>query len=218
MTDENKYQSNNVNVMCVDTVNLNEIIHKLNNILEYSIYPEGKRFSMSVKQQSSIYIIRSGSISCHRQPNDILLDLLHAPIIRGILPIHQYSDSIYMIKVIKQAEIAIVNSERFYGLLTEHNLWEPFARHMQQLATIVSETMFKLSSSSAFEIVRFQLYELMSKPLHIRESITAENYISSKTRLSRSAIFRVIADLKLGDYIVIENGILKEIKFIPPNY
>ena len=215
MTDENKNQATNLNVMCVDKVNLNKIIYKLNGILEYRVFPEGKRFSMSAKQQSNIYIIRSGSISCHRQPNDILLDLLYAPMIRGLLPIHQNSDSLYMFKVIQQAEIAIVNRERFYGLLTEHNLWEPFARHMQQLVTVVSETMFKLSSSSAFELVRFQLYELMSKPLHIRESITAENYISSKTRLSRSAIFRVIADLKTGGYIVVKNGILIEIKFIP---
>lgn len=218
MLNNNELLNVNLNVIRVNPVNLEEIIQKLDPVIQYHLFPVGQRFTLTADHQPNVYIIRSGSISFLRQPNDILLDLLPAPSIRGVIPIHAESESTYTIKVIEQAEIAIIDREHMYRLLTEHNLWEPFARHMQQLAALATEVMYKLSSSSAFEIVRFQLYELMSKPAHIRENITAENYISSKTRLSRSAIFRVIADLKLGDYIVIENGILKEIKFIPARY
>lgn len=213
MSDEKKSGSHPV--VNVDVVYLNEIIQKLSGVILYQTFPSGKRFSINPECQSYIYIIRSGSISLIRQRDDILVELLHAPLLRGAIP--NYSSS-YIIKVIEQADIAILNKEDFYQLLTEYNLWESFARHMQQLAAIGVETIFKLSASSAFEIVRSQLYELMSKPFHIRESITVENYINSKTRLSRSAIFRVIADLRTGGYIVVENGILKEIKSIPYGY
>ena len=81
-----------------------------------------------------------------------------------------------------------------------------------------AEVLFKLVSPTVFEQVRYQLFELMSKPQTLRESITAENYIRGKTRLSRSAVMNVLSALKAGGYITILNGHLKEIKHIPAQF
>lgn len=87
--------------------------------------------------------------------------------------------------------------------------------HLQLVVSVGGEVLFKLVTPTVFEKVRYQLYELMSKPQTVRESVTAESYIRSKTRLSRSAIMNTLSTLKEGGYICIVNGHLKEIKHIP---
>lgn len=76
----------------------------------------------------------------------------------------------------------------------------------------------KLVTPSVFERVRYQLYELMSKPQSIRKSVTAENYMRSKTRLSRSGIMNALSELRKGGYITIEDGHLIDIKHIPARF
>lgn len=202
----------------VDSRYLKILLDTLDPYLTYRAYPVGKRLSIGADNQSDCFIIRKGAISLYRQPDDILVELLEAPTIRGIIPIHETSQSLHILRVIESAEIAILDKELFYTLLTKHNLWEPFARHLQLVASMAAEVLFKLVSPSVFEQVRYQLYELMSKPQTLRDSITAENYIRGKTRLSRSAIMNMLSALKRGGYISIENGHLMDIKHIPIHF
>lgn len=202
----------------VDPVFINVLIHKLTPFIEFKSYSLGKRFTISATRQNHCYIVRSGAVSLVRQPDDILVDLLDAPTMRGIIPVHASSLSVHTLRVIEPAEIAIIEQERLSELLTQLQLWDVFAKHLQLVASAAAEVMFKLVSPSVFNIVRLQLYELMDRPQHIRESISAEKYIRGKTLVSRSAIMRVLSDLKTGGYISIENGILKGIKYIPDKY
>ncbi|WP_243406573.1 helix-turn-helix domain-containing protein [Lelliottia aquatilis] len=191
---------------------------KLEPHLTYRICPVGKRLSFSADHQPDCYFIRKGAISLYRQPDDILLEILEAPTLRGIIPVPETSQSLFTLRVVETAEIATLDKQRFYTLLTEHSLWQPFAMHLQLVASISAEVLFKLGSPSVFELVRYQLYELISKPQTLRESITAENYIRGKTRLSRSAIMNTLSALKRGGYISIENGHLTDVKYIPSRY
>lgn len=202
----------------VNLLYLKLIMVELEPQLTYRLYPVGKRFSFSANHEPDCYFIRTGSISLSRQPDDILLEILEAPTLRGIIPVHEASHSLYTMRVVETAEIAILGKEQFYTLLTEHGLWESYARHLQMMVSISSEVLFRLSSPSAFDQVRYQLYELMSKPQTLRESITAENYIRGKTRLSRSAIMNTLSALKRGGYISIVNGHLIDIKYIPSRF
>ncbi|SQI91360.1 cyclic nucleotide-binding domain-containing protein [Klebsiella oxytoca] len=52
----------------------------------------------------------------------------------------------------------------------------------------------------------------MQESAEIRQSITAANYIQSRTFLSRSSIMKILAELKKGSYITTERGILLQIK------
>ncbi len=71
---------------------------------------------------------------------------------------------------------------------------------------------------SSYEIIRFQLQELMNESERIRTSITAANYIKSRTYLSRSGIMRIIAELREAGYIELNRGILVAIKHLPLKY
>lgn len=202
----------------VDLTYVMILMDRLAPYLTYRDYPVGKRFTVSAKVQSDCYFIRKGAISLYRQPDDILMEIFEAPTLRGIIPVHETSQSLRILRVIEPVEMAILDIQQFFSLLTEHNLWEPFAMHLRLVACAATEVLFKLASPSVFEKVRYQLYELMSKPQTLRESITAEQYIRGKTRLSRSAIMSTISALKTGGYIVIENGYLKDIKHIPSHF
>lgn len=203
---------------CVHSGHLKLLMDKLEPHLTYRICPVGKRLSFSADHQPDCYFIRKGTISFYRQPDDILLEILEAPTLRGIIPVPETSQSLFTMRVVEMAEIATLDKQQFYALLTEHSLWQPFAMHLQLVASISAEVLFKLGSPSVFELVRYQLYELISKPQTLRESITAENYIRGKTRLSRSAIMNTLSALKRGGYISIENGHLTDVKYIPSRY
>lgn len=202
----------------VDLTYLALLMDKLEPHLTYHTCPVGKRFNFSANNQPDCYLIRKGVISVCRQPHDILVDIFEAPTLKGIIPVHHTSQSLYTLQILESAEIAILDKERFYSLLTEHNLWEPFSRHLQLVVSMAAEIVIKLASPSVFEQVRYQLYELMSKPQTLRESITAENYIRSKTRLSRSSVMNTLSALKTGGYIRIESGHLIDIKCIPAHF
>ncbi|CAM6830726.1 helix-turn-helix domain-containing protein [Klebsiella michiganensis] len=51
-----------------------------------------------------------------------------------------------------------------------------------------------------------------------RHSVTAEKYIREKTRLSRSGVMRILAALKTGGFIEMEEGKLIKINKLPAKY
>lgn len=195
-----------------------EIIEKISPYITFKDYPIGHRISYSATKQSHVYLLRTGVVSLYRQPDDILLDILEAPMLRGIFPLHDMSQSVFTFKAITPIEMAVVSRKDFDNLLSQLDLWQTFASHLQLVSSMMTEILFKLISPTAFDVVRLQLYELMAKPEYIRESITIESYIKGKSRISRSAIMRVLSELKKGGYITYENGILKSINYIPNKY
>ncbi|MGN7790327.1 helix-turn-helix domain-containing protein [Enterobacter sp. 22452] len=191
------------------------LINRLSEYVEFKTYPKGSRFTINATQISTAYLIRQGTVSLSRFPDDIMLGMLTAPSIRGTIPMPDDSKAWCILKVLEPSEIAKINTEKFYALLGELQLWEVYARHLQLTATALTEHLFKLISPTLYNVVRLQLLELMAEPPGIRESMTAELYIRSKTRISRASVMRILAELKSSGSIVIKNGILKEILHLP---
>jgi CRP-like cAMP-binding protein len=71
---------------------------------------------------------------------------------------------------------------------------------------------------SAYEMIRQQLIDLMREEDTYRKSMTAESYIRDKTHLSRSGVMRILADLKTGGFIEMEEGRLIKINKLPAKY
>lgn len=202
----------------IDSFYATEIVTSLDNYLTYKVYPKGYRISFSSASQSNIYLFTDGVISLYRQPDDILIEILDSPTMRGIIPIPDTSHTIYVMQAITPIKMATISTEQFYSLLSQLQLWECFAKHLQLVSGMAAEVIFKLTSPSIYDIVRLQLYELMSKPKYIRECITAENYIKSKTRISRATIMRILTGLKKGGYVSLERGVLKNITRLPKKF
>lgn len=199
----------------IDTTYVNLLMDALDSELEYKLFSAGRRFTMSVKNNNLCYFIRSGVVSLYREPGDVLFEYLEAPTLRGIVQLHPESYSIYIMKVIDPAEIAIIDRDHFFELITKFQLWEVFSKHVLTVASMMMEVFIKLTMPSTYDMVRLQLFALMSKPENIRESLSAELYICSKTQLSRSTVMRTLARLRAQGAIVIEQGVLKKINQIP---
>lgn len=194
-----------------------EIIESLEPFVDFKCIKINTRFTFSA-DNDNCYLIRSGAVSMYRQPDDILFEIFDAPCIRGVVSLPPGTNSIFILKTLAPSEIAIVKREALFELFTRHDLWEKFARHLLGSSGIIVEKLFKLTTPTAYDVVRYQLYELINMSPEARESMVASEYICGKTRLSRSRVMRILSDLREGGYIVIERGILKKISSLPKQY
>jgi CRP-like cAMP-binding protein len=198
-----------------------ELIEKINSGVVYKSYPKGYRILLSSRQPDHIYLIRAGVISIHRQPDDILLGILSAPTLRGMTNAHLANlgkDSEYTLKAIEDVELAVVERNAFYALLSNLQLWETYAKHLELNISVMGEHIFKLLSPTVYDVVRVQLPELMAEPESVRKSVTVEEYIRSKTRLSRSRVMQILASLRSAGYIKTDRGFLVWVKDLPETY
>ncbi|HEM8518519.1 TPA: helix-turn-helix domain-containing protein [Citrobacter amalonaticus] len=58
----------------------------------------------------------------------------------------------------------------------------------------------------------------MAEKEELRLAVNASDYIQEKTHLSRSRVMKILSDLRLGDHIVMERGILIRINRLPEQY
>lgn len=194
-----------------------EIIDKIQGFVNFKVYPKGYRFSVSVTQPEKVYLIQSGVMSIHQQPDDLLLWVFEGPALRATLPSPQVSLA-WDFKAITPVTIAIVDFHDFCDLLTRFNLWEQYARHLHQTAMVVLDHFVNLTQPTAYEVIRTQLIQLMAEPDAIRLNMTIESYIRNKTKISRSAIMNILAQLKSGEYITTHRGILVNIAKLPHKF
>lgn len=191
-------------------------LEKLEPYVKYKTQPVGTWFRINSQEGKLCYLIRTGVIHLYRQPEDVLLGAFEAPSIRGIVP--DIGDMELSFRVAAPSEIAVLSYDELMQIIEKHGLWDVFAKHMQVMASSLFIHMTHVTPPSAYEAIRFQLIELMNSSENVRENITAEKYIRSKTKLSRSGIMRILSQLKAGGYIVLENGILKELNNLPAKY
>lgn len=211
---------NNIGVESTKTnpVYLKKLMDKLDPHLQYHNIGTNTRFTYASNRNAKCFFLKSGLMSVYRQPDDILVELFDAPTLRGAMILPPGTDSSYTFKVLAPSEIAIVDRDVFFEMLSKHRLWELFAMHQLMISSLAIERIFKLTKPTSYDIIRHQLYELINLSDELRESIVVADYIRGKTRMSRSGVLRILSDLKSGGFIVIEKGILKEVRSLPNKY
>ncbi|MGB7801544.1 helix-turn-helix domain-containing protein [Buttiauxella sp.] len=192
-----------------------EFIHKLSPFVTYQIYPAGYICPFVSNGARICYLVRSGSISIYRA-DEVLVGGWHSPCIIGLVQ-YEEAASIYF-QTNEPCEIAVTSREEVFSIIEEHGLWQLLSIHMEFVSDRLLHYASLINAPTAYEIIRKQLLTLIDEPDSLRESITAEKYIRIKTHLSRSGVMRILSALKAGEYIVIEDGILKEIRHLPAKY
>lgn len=161
------------------------------------------------------FLLLQGSVALHRRGDGIVLNSESAPFILGS---SQFSSEHLYVRALETSEIARVPLDCFNHIVAHLDLWEHFSKLLIYTASRVYEHCAQISQMSAYDIIRFQLVELMQEPDAIRQKITAAAYIKSRTYLSRSGIMRILAELRTGKYITMERGILLDINHLPRKY
>ena len=162
------------------------------------------------------FLLIHGSVALHRRGDGIVLNSESAPFILGVSS--QFSSEHLYVRALETSEIARVSLDCFNHIVAQLDLWEHFSKLLIYTASRVYEHCAQISQMSAYDIIRFQLVELMQEPDAIRQQITAAAYIKSRTYLSRSGIMRILAELRTGNYITMERGILLDINHLPRKY
>lgn len=162
------------------------------------------------------FLLLQGSVALHRRGDGIVLNSESAPFILGVSS--QFSLEHLYVRALETSEIARVPLDCFNHIVAHLDLWEHFSKLLIYTASRVYEHCAQISQMSAYDIIRFQLVELMQEPDAIRQIITAAAYIKSRTYLSRSGIMRILAELRTGKYITMERGILLDINHLPRKY
>ncbi|MEI9481031.1 helix-turn-helix domain-containing protein [Enterobacter cancerogenus] len=168
------------------------------------------------KEIRQCFLLLQGGVALHRRGDGIVLNSESAPFILGVSS--QFSSEHLYVRANETSEIARVPLEVFNNLVAREDLWEHFSKLLIYTASRVYEHCAQISQMSAYDIIRFQLVELMQEPEAIRLNTTAAAYIKSRTYLSRSGIMRILAELRTGKYITMERGILLEVHHLPRKY
>lgn len=194
-----------------------ELFEQLSPHVTFNVVPPGTRLYLFKEGRAYCYLIRSGICKLHHWPDEILINTMYIPGIIGVGGVLAANRMLYL-QTHTSAEIAIANTQEIRQIIARHNLWELLSRHIYRVTNRFFMLSSYLNAPTAYEILRFQLIELMREPLEFRENISAAQYIQQKTRLSRSSIMKILSQLKQGGFVTLENGILKEIRHLPLKY
>jgi len=197
----------------------NHIEKIIDNVLPFTerlILAKGEIIHYFNNEIRQCFLLIHGSVALHRRGDGIVLNSESSPFILGVSS--QLSSEHLYVRAVETPEVASVPLECFNRVIAEHNLWEHFSNLLIYTASRVYEHCAQISQMSAYDIIRFQLVELMQEPDAIRQNITAAAYIKSRTYLSRSGIMRILAELRTGKYITMERGVLLDIHHLPRKY
>ncbi|MEZ2574147.1 winged helix-turn-helix transcriptional regulator [Buttiauxella ferragutiae] len=195
-----------------------DLVEKLSPHVTYVKVPARRRLYYSAKGVDMCYLIRSGLVHIRRDIDEIVLSLLPTPNIAGITNLLSKTGAGLFLETLSECEIATITTEHAHKLVDELNLWELMAKHVTKVASNIYLLQVRLTAPTAYEIVRFQLFGLMREPESLRDKTSAAKYIMDRTHLSRSSVMKILAQLKQGDYVQIEDGILKALNNLPARY
>lgn len=168
--------------------------------------------------EQMVLVLLDGVMSIIRDSDQLLYAVVQGPTFIGVLA-SDYRKEINTFCASKGSEVMVLSRDTVIDLITRHGLVRElldYYRYIIDYQNYIAELMI---SRSTYEIVCGLLHELMLLPPESRMKISVSNYISARTHLARSGIMKILADLRLGEYIEIKNGKLKGIiKNFPLNY
>lgn len=209
-------EGNNAVIKLKPLRHIEKLIENMLPDAEKIILSKGEVVQYYRNDSRQCFLLTHGSVALHRRGDGIILNSESAPFILGVSS--QFSSEHLYVRALETSEMASVSLDCFNHVVARQNLWEHFSHLLIYTASRVYEHCAQISQMSAYDIIRFQLVELMQEPEAVRLNITAAAYIKSRTYLSRSGIMRILAELRTGKYITMERGVLIDIRHLPRKY
>lgn len=175
-------------------------------------YRKGIRLDLRQGDKPVCRLIISGTADVYRSTDQLLVVRVPAFTIIGL-----GINDIYIVTA-EPCKIATLPLDEVHHYIQNQGLWEVLAKHMVMISSKLFSYSKQLSAPTAYEVICNQLVQLIHEPEAIRRNIPIERFIRDRTHLSRSSIMKILADLKTGGYISIENGRLIAIHHLPQRY
>lgn len=195
-------------------VEIEAILEKVAPFAESFIAAKGEILRYKVSNNHQCYLLHSGSVTLNRRGDGMILNTENAPFILGVSNQYSHLENLY-VKVLENAQISRLSVERFNLLIGSYNLWQSLSYLLIYNASRVYAHSAMISQMTSYDLIRFQLNELISEPDKLRQDTTAANYILNRTYLSRSCVMRILSVLRTGGYITLQRGKLIELRTLP---
>ena len=177
----------------------------------------GEQFDLQVDGKGICYLILEGTIAIYRRSDDMMLSTARSPALFGLANLTDIYFNDY-IKTVSPCLIGILSTEKVSEIIKEKALWGLLSKQLMFVYSRLYNNVMPQGAPTAYEMIRQQLVKLMEEDEAYRLGVTAERYIREKTQLSRSGVMRILADLKTGGFIEIDEGRLIKINKLPAKY
>lgn len=177
----------------------------------------GERLEHSVNDVAMCYLILEGNVAFYSHSDNRLFFISPAPTVFGFGNVPDLLFNEYC-KTLTPCLIGALTVQEARQVIEKNNLWDLLSKHMLFATNRLYTNMLYRTAPTAYEVIRNQLIELMNEDDNYRQQLTAERYIRDKTQLSRSGVMRILADLKTGGFIEMEEGKLVKINKLPAKY
>ncbi|EOX3819753.1 helix-turn-helix domain-containing protein [Enterobacter quasiroggenkampii] len=177
----------------------------------------GERLNLEVDGQGICYLILEGTIAIYRSSDNMMLSTSRSPTLFGLANLTDIYFNDYLITV-SPCLIGSIPTEQVADIIKEKGLWGLLSQQLMFVYSRLYNNVMPQGAPTAYEMIRQQLIKLMDEDESYRGSVTAERYIREKTQLSRSGVMRILADLKTGGFIEMEEGRLIKINKLPAKY
>ncbi|WBM72466.1 helix-turn-helix domain-containing protein [Buttiauxella sp. WJP83] len=194
-----------------------DLVDMLSPLVTFEKVPALQRLYYSVDGVHMCYIIRSGSVMVRRDTDEIVITYLLVPNITGVSNLLPSSVGLFL-ETLSECEIAILTTDDARKLINDTNAWEALAGHIAKVSANLFKHNVIMTAPTAYQVVRFQLISLMQEEENIRETTSIIQYVLQRTRLSRSSVMKILAQLKQGGYIETKDGFLTKLNSLPARY
>lgn len=204
-------------------------LNAINNIID-SLSLSGSTFQLQPEEELSfdtnegtkhIVLLKEGmGTICHSE-NELILSTIFSPSVIGLIDgySHYYDINVRLSHFFVAETYCsglLVPLNKFVEIMDEKNLWHDIARILASRLMVMSIREKELIGVDSFLMVRTLLLELGSYTHEYRQQINVLNFIQRRTKISRSRILSILAELRKGEYICMDKGVLISIiKKIP---
>ncbi|MBL5897833.1 helix-turn-helix domain-containing protein [Lelliottia amnigena] len=173
--------------------------------------------SLDNYEHDMTFILHVGTVAVHRSTDQLLLKFSEAPMIIGMNDLFNAHEGMYY-QVHGEVKYEIRKKSDILALLDSKNLWKEAAYCYMYGVKELLTAHKKSAGLTTYELIRQSLMTLMAKKETLRQTINTCDYIQEKTHISRSRVMKILSDLKIGNYIEIERGVLIKINKLPKTY
>lgn len=182
-----------------------------------SVAKRGEILKYTTTRNQMCIVLHKGSVAIRRRGDGMVVASEQAPFILGLGNQPAAPDTMYL-QCLEECEVSFIPLLLVNEIIAKEDLWKPFVKVLLYTTSKIYEHCTQVHQMSAYDIIRYQLYELMKESETVRQNTTVAKYIKNRTYLSRSGIMRILSELRTGQYIQIENGILMGIAYLPKKY
>lgn len=162
-------------------------------------------------------LVHQGVVGLVRYSDGLLMGNAISPSIIGV---NFICDSVknMVVKARTKVVYETIPQANFEKTIREKSLWESVAYVVMQNNRRLVENHLLLTGVPSYTAIKNSLLQLIDEPEDIRYLVTASDYIQDRTLLSRSAVMKILSQLKHGGYIELKRGILLAINKLPDKY